>query len=83
MSKAPIILKKEDSQKPSRVQLHHPIQPKILTKASVKENVPSVTPKKSIVEEGAPKPMKSCLRLISSNLQLDTKFLEYLDGENM
>lgn len=79
MSKTPIILKKEDSNRPSRSQAHQPIQPKILTKAIVKENVPVIVPKKP-VEEG-PKILKTSIKLMS-NFQLDMKFLDYLDSEN-
>jgi hypothetical protein len=79
MSKTPTILKKDDSQRTSRVST----QPKILTKASVsvKENVPIVNIKK--VEEG-PLPLKLMKRYhrLMSNFQLDTKFLDFIDSEN-
>jgi hypothetical protein len=83
MSKTPTILKKDDSQRSSRAQTHHqPVQPKILTKAIVKENVPVVISKKVVDERPLPpKKMKSFSRLVS-NFQLDTKCLDYLDSEN-
>lgn len=79
MSKIPIILKKDDSYRPSRT--NQPLQPKILTKASVKETPAVLTSKKISDEVLAPKLMKISSRLML-NFQIDTKFLDHLDSEN-
>lgn len=81
----PIILKKDDSKRPPRTQVHQPIQPKILTKANNKENTPSAVPLKKVSEpEGhlAPPVMKTCQRMMSPHFQIDHKILEYLDSDN-
>lgn len=82
----PIILKKDDSQRPTRVQSHQPVQPKILTKSSNKENVPSAIPKKAADQQEAPLPpvlMKSCQRLMHPHFQIDQKIFDFLDNENI
>ena len=79
MSKTPTILKKDDSHRSSRDRAQ-PMQPKILTKASVKENIPVATPKK----EELPLPTKSMKKVsrLMSNFQLETKCFDFLDSEN-
>lgn len=87
MSRTPIILKKDDSQRSARHQNSLPIQPKILTKANNKENVPLTIQKKNLEhQEGGPKKdpplMKSCQRMMSPHFQIDQKVMEYLDNDN-
>jgi 50S ribosome-binding GTPase len=87
MSKRTIILKKDDSQRPSRTQANQKVQPKILTKATNKDNVPSIVPAKKAPEpqETAPPPtMKFSHRLMDSHFRIDMKLLdEYVDGDNI
>lgn len=86
MSKTPIILKKEDSHRVSRNQIHQPIQPKILTKSSNKEAAPSALPQKKIVEQiEGPLPcpvMKRNQRMMHPHFQLDLKVLDFLENDN-
>ena len=79
MSKTPIILKKDDSQRPQRVQNH---QPKILTKSSTKENVTIATPTQVLHQQELPAQMKTFKRLLQPPFQLNTKALDYLDSDN-
>lgn len=79
MSKTPTILKKDDSQQRVRNQ---PIQPKILTKSSAKENVHSAIIQKKVEDGQTPQPMKSCRRMMFPNLQLDQKIFDHLDSDN-
>lgn len=81
----PIILKKDDSQRPARTQAQQPVQPKILTKSSNKDNVPPPAAKKiSDQQEAHPLPtvMKSCHRLLHPHFQVDQKVFDFLDSEN-
>lgn len=86
----PIILKKDDNNRPSRGQNHQPIQPKILvkssTKVSTKENAPSVPViAKKVVESDGPAPpqlMRKCQRLVVPHFQLEQRILDFLDAEN-
>lgn len=88
MSKTPTILKKDDSQRP--VRSSQPIQPKILTKSSNKENSSSLHQKKIIEarkpehQEGPAPPtlMKSSQRLMFPHFQIDQKILDYLENDN-
>lgn len=78
MSKTPTILKKDDSQRPPRVQTH---QPKILTK-SCKENTTATT-QVHHQQESTPCPqMRTYKRLLQPPFQLNTKVLDYLDSDN-
>lgn len=82
----PTILKKEDHQRPSRAQSHQPIQPKILTKSTNKENVPAIpVATKKVVENEGPVPpqlMKKSQRLIVPHFQLEHKISDYLEADN-
>lgn len=80
-NRTPIILKKDDSQRATRVQSHKPIQPKILTKANNKESVPIVPPKK--IDEPQCPQMKKSARLMHPHFQVDQKVFEFLDSENI
>lgn len=85
MSKTPIILKKDDSHRVSRIQSHQPIQPKILTKSSNKDNVPPAALQKKTVELEGPLPcplMKRTQRFMSPHFQLDQKILDFLEADN-
>lgn len=86
MSKAPTILKKDESQRP-RSQGHQPIQPKILTKASNKENVATtaVPVKPKLLEPEGPCPapvMKNFHRMIFPHFQIDQKIFDFLESDN-
>lgn len=82
----PIILKKDDSQRPSRT-IREPIQPKILTKSANKEAAPLVGPviiQNKVVNDGpAPPPaMKGCHRMMHPHFTINQKIFDFLDTEN-
>lgn len=80
MSKTPIILKKEDSQRSIRVQTH---QPKILTKSSNKDINVQTAQAHPQCQESPPCPqMKAYKRLIQPPFQLNTKIVDFLDADN-
>lgn len=76
-----MILKKDDSQRPSRIQSHQPIQPKILTKSNIKDNATIIATKR--IENVPCLQMKKAERLMVPHFQIDQKILhEYLDNDN-
>lgn len=86
----PIILKKADSARPQR-QKAEPTQPKILTKASSRENPTNSTSaqpqqQQQVRKEQDAQPevlsMKNVMRFMSPHFNIDQKIFDYIDADN-